>query len=101
MVHVIASVRLKPGKRDEFLEVFKSNVPIVRKETGCIEYLPAVDIDAGLPPQAMDINTVTIIEKWESLEALSNHLAAPHMLTYRERTKGMVEGLSIKVLQEA
>jgi quinol monooxygenase YgiN len=99
MVHVIASVRLKPGKRDEYLEVFKSNVPFVRKETGCIEYLPAIDIDAGLPPQA--INTVTIIEKWESLETLSNHLAAPHMLTYRERTKGMVEGVSIKVLQEA
>ena len=101
MVHVIASVRLKPGKRDEFLEVFKANVPFVRKETGCIEYFPAIDIDAGLPPQTMDINTVTIIEKWESLKALSNHLTAPHMLTYRERTKDMVDGLSIKVLQVA
>ncbi len=101
MIHVIASVKVKPGRRDEFLEIFKSNVPFVRKEAGCIEYVPTIDINAGLPPQTMDIDSVTVIEKWESLEALSNHLATPHMVAYKEQTKDMVEGLSIRVLQEA
>jgi quinol monooxygenase YgiN len=101
MVNVIASIRVKAGKLSEFLEIFKSNMPIVRKERGCIEYFPAVDIVADLPPQSLDENVVTIIEKWESLHALHDHLNTPHMLTYRERVKDIVEGTSLKVLKEA
>jgi quinol monooxygenase YgiN len=101
MIHVIASVRVKPGKLSEFLEVFKSNIPHVREERGCTEYFPSVDIDAELAPQILDENIVTIIEKWESLEALRNHLNTPHMLAYREKVKDVVEDLSLKVLQEA
>ena len=101
MINVIASIRVKAGRRSEFLEIFKSNVPNVREERGCIEYFPAVDIDADLPPQSFDENVVTIIEKWEHLEAIRDHLVAPHMLTYKEKVKDIVEGLSVKVLQEA
>ncbi len=101
MINVIASIRVKAGRRSEFLEVFKSNVPNVREEKGCIEYLPTVDIDADLPPQVLDENVVTIIEKWESLKALRDHLVAPHMLAYKEKVQDIVEGLSVKVLQEA
>ena len=60
-----------------------------------------MDIDANIPPQILDENVVTIIEKWESLEALTAHLSAPHMLSYREKIKGIVDDVSIKVLQEA
>ena len=101
MINVIASIRVKSGMLSDFLEIFKSNVPSVREEMGCIEYFPAVDIDADLPPQSLDENVVTIIEKWESLEALRDHLNAPHMLAYKEKAKDIVEGVSIKVLQEA
>ena len=101
MINVIASIRVKAGKRSEFIEAFKANVPNVRKEKGCIEYLPTVDIDADLPPQVLDENVVTIIEKWESPEALRAHLVAPHMLAYKEKVQDIVEGLSVKVLQEA
>jgi len=101
MINVIASIRVKAGRRSAFLEIFKSNVPTVREERGCIKYSPAVDIDADLPPQTLDGNVVTIIEKWESLEALRDHLKAPHMLAYREKVKDIVEDLSIKVLEEA
>ena len=101
MINVIASISVKTEKLSEFLEIFKSNVPSVRDENGCIEYFPAVDIDADLPPQSLDENVVTIIEKWENLEALRDHLNAPHMLAYKEKVKDIVEGVSIKVLQEA
>ena len=101
MINVIASIRVKPGRLSEFLEIFKSNVPNVREERGCIEYFPSVDIDADLPPQIRDENVVTIIEKWESLEALRDHLNTPHMLAYREKVKDIVEDVSLKVLQEA
>ncbi len=101
MVHVIASVQVKPGRVIEFLEIFKANVPLVRAEKGCNQYVPTVDVDAELPPQIMDENAVTIIEAWESLEALRNHLGAPHMLAYREKVSSIVENVSLKVLQEA
>jgi len=101
MIYVIASIHVKKGRLQDFIEVFKSNVPNVREERGCIQYSPTVDINADLPPQILDENVVTIIEKWESLEALRDHLAAPHMLAYKEKVKGIVEGISIKVLQEA
>ena len=101
MINVIASVRVKAGNRPKFIEIFKSNVPDVKAEKGCIEYAPTVDIDANIPPQILDENVVTIIEKWESLEALTAHLSAPHMLSYREKVKDIVEDVSIKVLQKA
>ena len=101
MISVIASIRVKPGRLTEFLEIFKSNVPHVREERGCIEYFPSVDIDADLPPQHLDENGVTVIEKWENLEALRDHLNTPHMLAYKEKVKNIVEDVSLKVLQEA
>ena len=100
MVNVLASIHIKAGKVSEFIVIFNSNVEKVRAEDGCIEYFSAVDLDADLPPQVLDENVVTIIEKWESLEALRAHLTAPHMLTYREKVKDFVENVSLKVLQQ-
>lgn len=94
MINVIASIRVKTGSLLEFLKIFQANMPKVREEKGCIEYFPAVDIDAKLPQQILDENIVTIIEKWESLEA-------PHMLAYREKVKNIVIGQSLKILREA
>lgn len=101
MINVIASISVKAGKVSEFLEIFKANVPNVFEEKGCIEYSPTIDIDTGLPPQILDENVVTIIEKWESLEALRAHLIAPHMLAYKAKVKDLVEGSSLKVLKNA
>lgn len=101
MIHVIASIHVKNGHRSEFLDVFKANVPNVRAEQGCIEYVPTVDIDADLAPQKLDESVVTIIERWESVDALRDHLVAPHMLSYKEKVKDIVETVTIKVLEEA
>ena len=101
MISVLASIHLKPGQVTEFLTAFKANVPKVLAEDGCIEYFPTVDVDANLPPQVLDENVVTIIEKWESLYALRAHLEAPHMKEHKEKTADMVESVSLKILQEA
>jgi quinol monooxygenase YgiN len=101
MINVLASVNIKPGKRSEFIKLFKANVPNVLAEVGCIEYVPTVDVTPALPRQIIDDNMVTIIEKWESLEALQAHLVAPHMLAYKEQVTDIVEGATIKVLEEA
>lgn len=101
MINVIASIRVKEGLRDDYIEIFKSNIPAVLEEEGCIRYAPAVDIDTGIAVQELDPNVVTVIEKWNTLEDLRAHLEAPHMLAFRERVKGMVEDVSLKVLKNA
>jgi quinol monooxygenase YgiN len=101
MIHVLASIRIKDGKRPAFLEIFKSNIPSVLKEKGCIAYSPAIDAPTGLPAQELNDAVVTIIEKWDSLQDLKAHLSAPHMLAYREKVKDLVAGVSLKVLTEA
>jgi quinol monooxygenase YgiN len=101
MIHVLASIRIKDGERPAFLEIFKANIPAVLKEKGCIAYSPAIDAPTGLPAQELDASVVTIIEKWNSLDDLKAHLSAPHMLSYREKVKGLVDRVSLKVLTEA
>ena len=101
MINVIASIHIKKGRLSDFIEIFKSNIPNVLEEKGCIEYMPTVDIPTGLPPQELNDNVVTIIEKWGSLEDLRAHLSAPHMLAYREKVKDLVDKMSVKILGEA
>ena len=101
MIHVIASVQVKESLRSEFIELFKSNIPTVLAEKGCIEYAPTIDLPAGFPPQELNENVVTIVEKWDSLEDLQAHLSAPHMHEFQEKEKEFVDKVSLKVLQEA
>ena len=101
MITVLASIYVKVGERDKFLDIFKANVPSVCAEKGCISYVPMVDIDSGLAPQELDENIVTIVEQWESVEALKDHLAAPHMLKYKNNVKDIVENVTLKVLENA
>jgi quinol monooxygenase YgiN len=102
MIHVIANIELRDGTREAFLTEFRQLVPTVHAEAGCIDYGPTTDartdIGAQLPLRE---NTVTIVERWESLDALKAHLAAPHMAAYREKVKDYVLGVTLQVLEPA
>ena len=100
MINVLASIRVKSGTRDEFLKHFIDNIPAVLQEEGCVEYFPAVDLHSGLEIQELDPDSVTVIEKWESLDALHAHLKAPHMAAYKEQVKDIVVSISLKVLEQ-
>lgn len=102
MIHVLASIRVKSGRRDEFLSHFNRNVPNVLAEDGCHGYVPAVDIESGISVQGrLREDLVTVIEQWESLEHLHAHLKAPHMDVYREQVKDLVEDVALQVLTPA
>ena len=101
MINVIASIQIKDGRRSEFIEHFKANVPNVLEEKGCIACAPTVDVLPGLPRQEVNENGVTVIEKWSSLEDLKAHLTAPHMLAFREKVQDLMEGASLRILEDA
>ena len=99
MVHVIAVITAKPGKREAILEAFRANVPAVRAEKGCIEYGAAVDLEDGPSFQKKwGADTFLAIEKWESLEALKAHAAAPHMQAYGAKTRELIASRVIHIL---
>ena len=100
MIHVIATIELNPGCREDYLKILNENVPRVIAEEGCVAYVPTVDIEPDLPiPVPVREQVVTIVEAWENLEALHAHLKTPHMATYREAVKNLVSNLSLQVLQ--
>lgn len=100
MIFVIADIEIAEGKQAAFLEAFHQLVPLVHAEDGCIEYGPAIDADTDISVQVKNgSQIVTVMEKWESVDALKAHLAAPHMLTYREQVADLITGTSIKVLK--
>ena len=102
MIHVVATIELHEGKRDAFLEEFRKLVPLVRREEGCLEYGPTVDVATGLSAQgAVRADVVTVMEKWENLEILKKHLQAPHMIAYRPRVKDFVRATKLQVLAPA
>jgi quinol monooxygenase YgiN len=88
--------------REKLLAAVTANLPAVRAEKGCIEYGPTTDVeDAGAFQTPFGADTFVVIEKWESLEALKAHLAAPHMVAYSAETRSMVAERTIHVLSPA
>ena len=99
MIHVLAIISVKPGKRNILIDHLMSNIQNVMKENGCIEYNPTIDVDYHIDNQTYDENMVTIIEKWENFDTLKEHMHAPHMLSYRENVKDLIENTSLKILK--
>ncbi len=101
MINVVASLTIREDVFDEWLELFKANVPNVLGEEGCVFYDPNIDFDSGWDRQAKDPLVVTVLERWETMDALDAHSKAPHMAALREATKGMVTSVQLKVLEKA
>ena len=101
MIHVIATIHTAPGRRAEFLKAFHELVPQVWAEAGCLAYGPAVDVDTPLSGQPPRADAVTVVEQWEDTTSLQNHLAAPHMNSFRNRVRELVTGIEIRVLEPA
>jgi quinol monooxygenase YgiN len=102
MIHVIAVITARPGKREEILRHFRANVPNVHAEKGCIEYGAAVDAENALPFQTKwGADSLLVIEKWESMDALKAHAAAPHMAAYGAKTKELIASRVIHILNPA
>lgn len=102
MVHVIAIITAKPGLRDTILQHFRANVPAVKAENGCIEYGTTVDAENALPFQTKwGADTMVVVEKWESMDALKAHAAAPHMAAYGAKTKELIASRVIHIMQPA
>lgn len=103
MIHVVAIMTAKPGRRAELLERFLAVMPIVHTEDGCIEYRPVIDNDAGLEGarEAIGSDTYIVVEKWASVEALDAHSATDHMRKYGEEVRDLIASRVLYVMRDA
>ena len=102
VVRVVAIITTKPDQRGDVLEAFHANIPNVLAEDGCIEYSPTIDTEGvGGIQTEIGPNSFIVIEKWESLNHLKAHAAAPHMAEYAAKVKDMLQSRVIHVLSPA
>ncbi len=102
LVHVLAVITAKSGKRAEVLANFNANVPAVHAEDGCIEYGAVIDCaDASTFADAYGSDTFVVIEKWSSLDHLKAHAAAAHMKAYSEKNKDLLADRKVHVMSLA
>jgi len=100
MIHVLAIITAKPGKREEVLAAFRANMPAVHAEQGCIEYGPVIDAEGGAGAK-YGPDSFVVIEKWQSLDHLKAHAASPHMAAYAAKTRDLLANREIHVLSPA
>jgi len=102
MIHVIAAIEAVPGCRDELLAMFKEVVPAVLAEDGCLLYDMTVDMQTDLGVQVTSSPDVfTVVEQWESLDALKAHMETPHIAALLEKTKDLLKGITAQILEKA
>ncbi|ARF59113.1 putative quinol monooxygenase [Streptomyces gilvosporeus] len=63
---VVATLRTKPGRREEVLAAFRRHTPAVHAEPGCLLYAAHAGEDR-----------VTVVENWADQAALDAHSAGP------------------------
>lgn len=97
MIHSLAFITAHPGRRDELIALWRANAPAVRAEEGCIEYVATIDFpEAGAFQTPVGADTMVIVEKWTSIDALRAHVVAPHMKAYAEKTRDIVASRIIR-----
>ncbi|MFG6137431.1 putative quinol monooxygenase [Halomonas sp. B23F22_10] len=99
MLWVIATITTAPGHDKDVLNALLDIAPTVRQEAGCQLYQPSQDHPEGptayAPPRR---DTVTVIEAWDSRQALDDHMATPHMTRFSEATSEWVTHAEIRLI---
>lgn len=89
MLYVIATLRVKPEKRADFIQNARDVITATRRETGCQSY--------DLTNNVIDADEFVFVERWDSRDSLEAHFRAPHLAHWRNLcqdyllAKGVVE----------
>ncbi|MCJ8342687.1 MAG: antibiotic biosynthesis monooxygenase [Cetobacterium sp.] len=69
MIRLVVTIKLKEGKKDEYLKIVQEMYRETRKEKGCMEYHCCETENPEL---------LYFIELWENEETLENHINSEH-----------------------
>jgi quinol monooxygenase YgiN len=93
MIYVLAEANVKPGCLAQVLDCYRELVPaVLAQEPECIDYTPTIDLDLGLPNQALRAGTILVAERWRSAEAFRRHLSMAHSVAFRTKVAPLLSG---------
>ena len=90
MIYVIATIRAQPGKAAALIAGARSCIAATRKEDGCISYEYVQSTD--------DPDTLMVVERWTTRDALGAHLETQHLKTWREDRKPLVLSSKFEII---
>jgi quinol monooxygenase YgiN len=99
MIHIVAVLTAKMGHRAALLAAFKSIVPAVHEEPGCIEYQAVIDLDRS--PAKFGADSIVVIEKWADQAALDAHNEGAALKEFQAKAKHILAQADIYLLQNA
>ncbi|HMA86943.1 MAG TPA: putative quinol monooxygenase [Desulfosalsimonadaceae bacterium] len=93
MIAVIATLPVKPEKREEALAAVKELMAGVADEDGTIDYTLNID--------EQDPDTFIFIERYQDMAALTAHSATPHFKAFMDKASEFAaDAPEIRVLTE-
>ena len=92
MLELVVINEIKEGCMEHVKKEVITLVEETRKEKGCISYRSFVS--------ETNPNNLCFVEKWESQEALDNHMETAHILNFRKSIEGMVVNRNFNIVTE-
>lgn len=88
-MRIFVNYKAKQGKREGFLDYVLSSGTLekIKNEDGCILYNYYFD--------ALDKDTILLIEEWKNEECQKRHLSSPHMKELLEKKKEYIDSTEI------
>ena len=86
---VLAKVYPKEGCRDTVIELSQDLIENTLAEEGNIDYQLL---------KSLNDKTLTFVEKWQTLDALKEHMASEHFQLFGSETEDFVEKMDIQVI---
>ena len=89
MIIVTAMMNVKDGKKEAFILEAKDLITSTRKEDGCINY--------DLLANTEDENALVMLEQWNDIDTLKNHMKTDHFLQFEVSIEPLLaKGVDIK-----
>ena len=100
MLHIIVTMMVKEGRMKEYLAVCEELRLLVLMEKGCQAYEYAREIASPLGIQEpIEANRITLIERWESIDALKAHMETRHMKEAGVKMKDLRSSVVARVVE--
>jgi quinol monooxygenase YgiN len=84
MIGLVAKLKVKEGKMEEFIALFQGLITHVRKEEGTLFY--TLNRDKANP------NTLVVMERYRDKEALKTHSTSPHFIEASGKFGAFLDG---------
>jgi quinol monooxygenase YgiN len=93
MIYVVATMTIKPEKREEVLAAARVVVAETQNEKGCQSYDMHVSVT--------DPNKLVFVERWDDRACLTSHMSMPHFKEWRKVANEAIVSRKVEIVSPA